>query len=376
MSDMGKMGGVKDVSRVGGAVEEHGRPARVRRARRGGGVLRVGPWVALPVRYPTVSAAFASLALLAVAAVATLSLGRLGIALPELPSALAGGATGSDAFVLNRLRGPRLVVAVGTGAAFGLSGALFQSVTRNPLGSPDVIGLGAGAGAGAAAAALFLPGVVPVAVGALLGALVAMAVVYLSTGTGFRNPGRLVVAGIGVSAMATALTQYVVYAVERDRASALTAYINGSLSARSWEDARTIWLVLLLALPLAALLARPLRAAEMGDDLAAGLGARPARTATSAILLSIVLSAGAVSVAGPIAFISLTAPQIAKRVTRNGGPHLVMSTLLGGLLLVLADLTAQQLPLFDNLPVGLYTMALGGAYLGYLLVREWRRSGG
>ncbi|MET8826285.1 iron chelate uptake ABC transporter family permease subunit [Streptomyces sp. NPDC004610] len=370
MTGTGGMGGASGST----AVKERGSAGQ--RHRPGRGVLRVGPWIALPVRYLTVTAAGVSLLLLAAAAVATLSLGRLGIALPELPSALAGDATGSDAFVLNRLRGPRLVVAIATGAAFGLSGALFQSVTRNPLGSPDVIGLGAGAGAGAAAAALFLPNAVPVAVGALLGALVAMAVVYLSTGTGFRNPGRLVVAGIGVSAMATALTQYVVYAVERDRASALTAYINGSLSARSWEDARTIWLVLLLALPLAALLARPLRVAEMGDDLSAGLGARPARTATAAILLSIVLSAGAVSVAGPIAFISLTAPQIAKRVTRNGGPHLVMSTLLGGLLLVLADLTAQQLPLFDNLPVGLYTMALGGAYLGYLLVREWRRVGG
>ncbi|MFE4306852.1 FecCD family ABC transporter permease [Streptomyces sp. NPDC056891] len=339
----------------------------------GRGVLRIGPWVAVPVRRTTVIAAAVSLLLLCAAAVATLSMGRLGIDLSDLPSALAGEATGKNAFVLNRLRGPRLVVAIATGAAFGLSGALFQSVTRNPLGSPDVIGLGAGAGAGAAAAALFLPDVMPVAVGALLGAILAMTVVFLATGTGFRSPGRLVVAGIGVAAMSTALTQYVVYAVERDKASALTAYINGSLSARSWDDAATIWTVLLVSLPFAALLARPLSIGEMGDDLSTGLGARPGRTATWAVALSIVLSAGAVSVAGPIAFISLTAPQIAKRVTRGGGPHLVMSTLLGALLLVLADLTAQQLPLFDNLPVGLYTMAVGGAYLGYLLLREWRR---
>ncbi|MFE7603480.1 FecCD family ABC transporter permease [Streptomyces sp. NPDC057494] len=336
-------------------------------------LLRIGPWVAVPVRRPTLVAAAVTLVLLLGAAVATLSLGRLGIDLADLPSALMGEATGKNAFVLNRLRGPRLVVAIATGAAFGLSGALFQSVTRNPLGSPDVIGLGAGSGAGAAAAALFFPDAVPVPVGALVGAVLAMAVVYFSTGTGFRNPGRLVVAGIGVSAMSTALTQYVVYAVERDKASALTAYINGSLSARSWDDAATIWVVLLVCLPLAALLARPLSIGEMGDDLSTGLGARPARTATAAVTLSIVLSAGAVSVAGPIAFVSLTAPQIAKRVTRSGGPHLVMSTLLGALLLVLADLTAQQLPLFDNLPVGLYTMAVGGAYLGYLLLREWKR---
>ncbi|WP_326696644.1 iron chelate uptake ABC transporter family permease subunit [Streptomyces sp. NBC_01754] len=336
-------------------------------------VVRVGPWVSVPVRRSTLVVALVVLVLLCASAVATLTLGRLGVDPRDLPSALMGEATGKNAFVLDRLRGPRLVVAVATGAAFGLSGALFQSVTRNPLGSPDVIGLGAGAGAGAAAAALFLPGTLPVSVGSLLGAVIAMAVVYLSTGTGFRSPGRLVVAGIGVAAMATALTQYVVYAVERDKASALTAYINGSLAARSWSDAATIWTVLLVCLPLAALLARPLAVGEMGDDISTGLGSRPGRVTTAAVLLSIVLSAGAVGVAGPIAFVSLTAPQIAKRITRGGGPNLMMSTLLGALLLVLADLAAQQLPLFDNLPVGLYTMAVGGAYLGYLLVREWRR---
>ncbi|MFJ5879478.1 iron chelate uptake ABC transporter family permease subunit [Streptomyces sp. S1] len=336
-------------------------------------LVRLGSRVAIPVRRSSLVAAALSVLLLLAAAVATLSMGRLGIHPADLPSALMGEATGKNAFVLNRLRGPRLVVAVATGAAFGLSGALFQSVTRNPLGSPDVIGLSAGSGAGAAAAALFFPDTVPVSVGALVGAVAAMALVYVSTGTGFRNPGRLVVAGIGVAAMSTALTQYVVYAVERDKASALTAYINGSLSARSWDDATVIWTVLLVCLPLAALLARPLSIGEMGDDLSTGLGTRPGRTATAAVALSIVLSAGAVSVAGPIAFVSLTAPQIAKRVTRSGGPQLVMSALLGALLLVLADLAAQQLPFFDDLPVGLYTMAVGGVYLGYLLLREWKR---
>ncbi|MGW2231491.1 FecCD family ABC transporter permease [Streptomyces formicae] len=334
--------------------------------------LRIGGQVAIPVRRRTAAAALLTLVLLAVAAVATLHLGRLGIELADLPSALTGDASGIDAFVLNRLRGPRLVVAIGTGAAFGLSGALFQSVTRNPLGSPDVIGLGAGAGAGAATVALLFPDTVPVPLGALVGALVAMGVVYVSTGSGFRSPGRLVVAGIGVAAIATSLTQYVVYSIERDKATSLTAYINGSLTARSWDDATTIWLVLAVALPLAALIARPLAMGEMGDDLATSIGAAPARTKTLAVLLSIALSAGAVSVAGPIAFISLTAPQIAKRISRGSGPHLVLSTLLGALLLVAADLTAQQLPLFDDLPVGIYTLALGGAYLGYLLAREWR----
>ncbi|MER8088594.1 FecCD family ABC transporter permease [Streptomyces sp. NPDC087532] len=337
------------------------------------GVLRIGRTVALPVRRVSVLTALLLFVLLAVAAVATLSLGRLGVPLADLAGALTGGAEGKNAFVLERLRGPRLVVALGTGGALGLSGALFQSVTRNPLGSPDVIGLASGAGAGAAIVALMFPDSVPVALGALLGAVLAMALVYVSTGTGFRNPARLVVAGIGVAAIGTAITQYVVYAMERDRATVLTAYVNGSLSARSWDDATTIWLVLLVVAPLTALIARRLDIGEMGDDIAAALGSGPRSTKTITVVLAIVLSAGAVSVAGPIAFISLTSPQIAKRITRASGPHLVLSALTGALLLVLADLCAQQLPLFDSLPVGIYTMAVGGVYLGHLLIREWRR---
>lgn len=327
----------------------------------------------MPVRRVSVLTALVLLALLVAGAVATLSLGRLGIPLADLAGAVTGGAEGKNAFVLERLRGPRLTVAVGTGAALGLSGALFQSVTRNPLGSPDVIGLASGAGAGAAISALLFPDTVPVALGALIGAVLAMVLVYVSTGTGFRNPARLVIAGIGVAAIGTAITQYVVYAMERDRAAVLSAYVNGSLSARSWEDATTIWLVLLVVAPLTVLLSRRLDIGEMGDDIAAALGSEPRRTKTAAVVLAIVLSAGAVSVAGPIAFIALTSPQVAKRITRVSGPHLALSALTGALLLVLADLCAQQLPLFDNLPVGIYTMAIGGVYLGCLLVREWRR---
>ncbi|MCD0448472.1 iron chelate uptake ABC transporter family permease subunit [Actinocorallia sp. API 0066] len=336
-------------------------------------LVRVAPGLAFPVRVRSLSIGALLLVLLAVASVATLTLGRLGVALADLPSALTGGAQGKDAFVIKRLRGPRLVTAMAVGAAFGLSGALFQSVTRNPLGSPDVIGLGAGAGAGAAMTALLFPGVLPVPVGAVLGAALAMTVVYLATGAGFRSPGRLVVAGIGVAAIANALIEYVVYAVERDRASVLKAYVNGSLNASSWDDALTAATALLVALPVCLFLFRDLAVVEMGDETAEALGAAPARTKTLAVLLSIGLSGAAVAAAGPIAFLALCGPQIARRLTNASGPHLALSALTGAVLLPLADLAAQQLPLFDDLPVGIYTMALGGAYLAYLLVHEWRR---
>ncbi|WP_306369838.1 iron chelate uptake ABC transporter family permease subunit [Nocardiopsis sp. CC223A] len=336
-------------------------------------VLRLGRAVALPV-HPR-SLLWGALLLLAVlaVAVATLSLGRLGIPLPRIPAVVAGGGEGTETFVFERLRGPRLTVALGTGAALGLSGALFQSVTRNPLGSPDVIGLSAGAGAGAACAALLLPGVVPVPLGALAGAALSMAVVAAATGTGLRHPGRLIVAGIGVAAMAHAFTHFVVSVLARDQASVLSAYINGSLGARDWDHAVTIWGVVLLAVPLLLYLAGPVAVNEMGDELSDALGASAARTRTLAIGLSVVLSAAAVAVAGPIAFVALTAPQISRRLTGATGPHLVLSAITGALLLAAADLGVQQSPVGDGLPVGLFTMALGGVYLGHLLIREWRK---
>ncbi|WP_062214817.1 iron chelate uptake ABC transporter family permease subunit [Streptomyces sp. NBRC 109706] len=353
-----------------GKIDE--RPA-ARTSHRPRDMLVVGRWLAVPVGRASVLAAAVTVLLIVVAGVATLSMGRLGIPLGQLPTALTGGAEGKELFVLDRLRGPRLTVAIGAGAALGLSGALFQSVTRNPLGSPDVIGLSAGAGAGAAVVALRLPGTIPVSLGALIGALAAVTLVYFATGTGFRDPGRLIVAGIGVAAIAVAIIQYVVYAVERDRATALASYVSGSLAAKSWDDARTIGLVLLVLVPLTWLLARRLDIGEMGDELAAALGGEPKRTRAQAVVLSVLLSAGAISVAGPVSFIALTAPQIVRRLTGAWGAHLTLSALMGALLLVSADLAAQQLPLEDRLPVGVYTMAIGGIYLGYLLTREWRK---
>ncbi|MEU3017673.1 iron chelate uptake ABC transporter family permease subunit [Nocardiopsis sp. NPDC007018] len=336
-------------------------------------VLRLGRFVALPLHRRSLVVALALLVLLCAAAAATLSLGRLGVPLTQLPAVLSGRGEAAHLFALERLRGPRLAVAAGTGIALGLAGALFQSVTRNPLGSPDVIGLGAGAGAGAAFAALMLPGIVPVPMGALAGAALAVAVVASVTGTGLRDPGRLIVAGIGVAAMAQAFTHFVVSVMARDKASVLAAYVNGSLGARSWDHAATVWLALALAVPLLVLLAGPVALNEMGDELADGLGARASGTRTAAVVLSVVLSAAAVSVAGPIAFVSLTAPQIARRLSAAPGPNLALSALVGALLLVSADLAVQHAPVAEGLPVGVLTLAIGGVYLGYLLIREWRR---
>ncbi len=341
-------------------------------------VLRLGRRVELPVRRRVVLLGVALLALVIATALATLSLGGLGVPVADLPAGIVevigGEAKGKANFVLGHLRGPRLVVALGAGAALGASGALFQSVTRNPLGSPDVIGISAGAGAGAAFVGLVMPSSTSIVLGSVGGAFLAVGLVAVSTGTGLANPMRMILAGIGVSAMAYAFTQYVVYVLARDQASVLAAYINGSTEARGWDHAATIWIVLALtAVPLA-LVSGPLGLTEMGDEVAASLGVDSGSTRRSAVLLSVLLAGGAVAVAGPIAFIALTAPHITRRLARSARPLIGLSAVMGALLLSLADLATEQVPLFDGLPVGILTLAIGGVYLGGLLVAEWRKS--
>jgi iron complex transport system permease protein len=308
-------------------------------------------------------------AVLVVVAVLSLTLGSAGIPLAELPSVLLGRAEGMAEFVFERLRGPRLATAIFAGALLGVSGALFQTVTRNPLGSPDVIGLGAGAGAGVAVTTLVVP-VVPPSLGAVLGAAVATGLVFVSTGRGFRSPARTIIAGIAVAALAYAVTQYIVSTQLRDAASQLAEYLVGSLNVRNAQHVLVTGVGAAVLLPAAMALSRNVSLLEMGDETAAGVGVDPARTRTLAVCLSVLAAGVSVAGSGPIAFVALTAPQIARRVIGTSDVSVVPSALTGALILTVADLAAQQAPYVQDLPVGVLTLGVGGVYLGYLLVRE------
>ncbi|WP_201791270.1 iron chelate uptake ABC transporter family permease subunit [Aeromicrobium sp. PE09-221] len=299
----------------------------------------------------------------------TLTLGELGIPLAEIPSALSGGAEGTSAFVLERLRGPRLATAIIAGALLGISGALFQTVTGNPLGSPDVIGLGAGAGAGVAVISLVFP-LIPSSIGAVLGAGLATVLVYVCTGRGFRSPARTIIAGIAVAALSYAITQYVVSTHLRDAASQLAAYLVGSLNAVNAQDVVVTGIALGVILPAAIAFSRDVSMLEMGDDTASGVGIDPNRTRTIAVILSVFAAGASVAAAGPVSFVALTAPQIARRVIGTSHVSIVPAALTGALVLAVADLAAQQVPFVEGLPVGVLTLGVGGIYLGYLLVRE------
>lgn len=329
------------------------------------------PAIRVNRRAIVVCAGFAAVTL--VLAVVTVVIGKLGIALADLPTVLLGNGSRAQHWVLWTNRMPRLLVAVGAGAAFAVSGSIFQSVTRNPLGSPDVIGLGGGAAAGAAAAALMWPGIVPVPVGALIGCAVAVTAVLLGAGRGVRAPFRMVVVGIAVGAMAIAFVQFVLARARREDAQILAAWLNGSLQARRWSDVVTIALALVVLLPAALALTRRLQLVEMGDDSATGLGVSPGLTRGLAIGVGVALTAAAVAVAGPVSFVALTAPQIARRLTRSTGPGMVAAAFTGSAVLVAADLLAQHSPWGVQYPVGVLTAGLGGVYLAFLLVREWRK---
>lgn len=337
-------------------------------------ILHLGEKVALPYRRRSVLIWTVAGVAVVVLAVATLMVGRLGLGPGDLLDLLRGEAGTKTEFVLTRLRGPRVLVAIFAGAAFGLSGALFQTVTRNPLGSPDVLGLAAGAGAGVALVTLLSPVPVPAPVGALLGAGAAIGLVFLATGKGLSSISRVIIAGIGVAAMAAAVTQFVVTATMRDEASQLAAYLVGSLNARSFTQVGVILVTLLLATPLLVWLSPRLQLMQLGDELATSLGGRSAATRTQAILLSVVLAAMAVAVAGPIAFVALMSPHAARLLTRTSGPNLVGSAVTGAFLLVLADLAVQQIPLLDGLPTGVITAGFGGVFLGYLLISQWKKA--
>lgn len=298
----------------------------------------------------------------------TLAVGRLGIPVAGQPRALLSLFTGDAGFALQVLRGPRLAVAIGAGAALGLAGSLFQRATANPLVTPDVIGITAAAGAGTALAAV---AGWPAGPSALAGALLAGLVVPLATTTGFRNPGAVIVAGIGVAAASASATQFVLVQSRQQEALALASALAGSLTARTWADAATTWLPLVPAGLVALALRTDLDLVALGDDVAHGLGSRPARTRTLALGTGIVLTAGAVAAAGPVTFVALTAPHLARGLA--GRASGTASALVGAVVVVAADLAVQHWAPLDGLPVGVLTALLGGAFLGAVLFTQLRK---
>lgn len=310
----------------------------------------------------------------AVTVVAALAVGDYPIPLGDVLAALAGAPTpGRTGYVVTGLRLPRALGAVAVGACFGLAGALFQRLARNALASPDVIGVNAGAAVAAVVVIVVLDGgPAAIVVGALAGGLGAAAAIYLLAYRSGVTGYRLILVGIGITAMLTAATTYLLTVAEVYTAERAAVWLAGSLAGRSWPHVLPVLGALALLVPVALGLARALRALELGDDLATALGVRAERARAALLLTGVGLAAVATAAAGPIAFVALVAPQIARRLVGGRGLALLPAAACGALLLGAADLLARRLFAPVELPVGVLTAVLGGPVLLVLLARANR----
>ncbi|MEU5098678.1 iron chelate uptake ABC transporter family permease subunit [Streptomyces sp. NPDC020996] len=309
------------------------------------------------------------------AGVALIGTGDFPIPAGDVLKTLLGNGSAGQEFIVNELRLPRVLVGLLVGASLGLGGALFQAVTRNPLGSPDVLGLGQGATAGALTViVLFSGSAAQVTLGALVGGLATGLALYLLAWKRGVHGYRLVLVGVGVSAVVTAVNGYLLTVSDIVDAARAVVWMTGSLDGRGWDQVRPLLAVCAVLVPLVLAGARGLRMMEMGDDAANALGVRVERVRALLLVAAVLLTATATAAAGPVAFVALTAPQLARRLTRSPGPNLLPSLGMGATLLVTADWAAQRVFGADRLPVGVVTGVLGGAYLLWLLVSE-RRAG-
>jgi iron complex transport system permease protein len=288
---------------------------------------------------------------------------------------LTGGGTAAQEFIVRDLRLPRVLTGLLTGAALGVAGALFQALTRNPLGSPDMIGLSHGSAAGALTViVLFHGGATAVAGGAVAGGVVTGAAIYLLAWKQGVSGYRLVLIGIGVAAVLAAANGYLLTRAGIVDAARATLWVTGSLNGRDWTQVWPLAAACAVLLPLAAVHGRRLRMMAMGDDAAHALGVPVERTRLVLLSAAVLLTAAATAAAGPVPFVALTAPQLARRLTHASGPGLLPAAGMGAALLVASDWATRQAFGADTLPVGVVTGVLGGCYLLWLLATE-RRAG-
>ena len=303
----------------------------------------------------------------------SVSVGDFPIPLPEVVPALFGFGDRDAHFIVHTLRLPRALVGLLAGAAFGFSGAIFQSLARNPLASPDIIGISAGAAAGAVAAIVLAhAGSTDVALAAFGSALLTALAIYVLAYKRGVSAYRLVLVGIGIGAVLTSVTSYLLTRADIYEAARAQIWLVGSLNGRSWSHVRPLVLVLLVLTPVILLLARPMRALQLGDDTARGLGTAVNRARTSLIIAGVALAAVATASAGPIAFVAFVAPAIARRLLHTSGFTLLPAALMGSTLVLAADLVGRQMFKPTGLPVGVITALIGAPYLLWLLARANR----
>ncbi|WP_420179237.1 FecCD family ABC transporter permease [Paenarthrobacter sp. TA1.8] len=332
---------------------------------------------------------FLGLAVIVMFAVYVL-LGSYTVTIPDFFTIVINHLTGGEkipgaSFIVMEHKLPRAVVGTMIGIAFGLAGALFQTMLRNPLASPDIIGISYGASAAAVTAIVIFGASGAVVSGAALGGALGVAAIIYAISRGGSGAGggsrgnaagnRLILAGVGIAAALHAVVNFLMTRADIRTAADALIWLNGSLNSATWDRAGVLAVSLLILVPAVIALAGPLRILELGDDAAAGLGIRVNAARLALVLTAVGLAAVATAAAGPVAFVAFLAGPIARRIVRK--PSLPAAALTGALIVLLADFFASNIApvILDGtvLPVGVITGALGAPFLLWLLVTSNRK---
>ncbi|MGL4255168.1 MAG: FecCD family ABC transporter permease [Microbacterium sp.] len=314
------------------------------------------------------------LAVVILAAV-TLSVGDYPLAPADVWRTLWGGGDRAQSYVVFQVRLPRLTMALIVGAALGAAGALLQSLLRNPLAGPDLLGISGGAGAAAVFAMLILGlGGPLLAVAAFAGGIVVAAFLLLAGRHRADGGYRLILAGVGVAFLSIAITNYLMVRAQVELAQAALVWLTGSLASTPWWNVATVAVVVLLAVPAVVACARWLPLTQMGAPTAASLGVRTSTVRLVTVFTAVLLTSVTCAFVGPIAFIALCAPAIARPLLGHGAIGVGTSAAIGAGLLTAADLVAQFAIPGYAMPVGVVTGAIGAVFLLWLLATSKGRN--
>lgn len=329
-------------------------------------------------RRRTLTAVLVATALAAVVSLVGLFSGEYLASPAEVVAALLGSGSAADNAVLLSLRAPRVLLALAVGAALGVSGAVAQTVARNSLATPELLGVTGGASVGAIAVIVVggssgqytdIARAVGIPSAAILGGLVAAAIILVilrAVGTSGAAP---ILVGIGLSATFAGLVSWLLVAASLEELRRANVWLTGTLNGRSWPELLSVTVVLVLCMIALTPLVRKLDTLMLGDDVASGLGVRLGRTTGAFIVIAVILAATTTAAVGPVAFVSLVAPHLARMVQRRPRPSLVLSAVIGACLLAASDVAARTVAVVQ-LPTGAITAIVGAPFLVFLLLQQ------
>ena len=311
-----------------------------------------------------------SLIALAIVAILSISLGSVSIAIKDIIEVLSGGGANISRGIILDIRLPRIILAVLVGANLSVSGALLQSVMKNPLADPGLTGVSSGASLMAIIVMMYFPqfyAILPLA--AFLGGVLSCIIIYFLAWKDGIDPIRIILAGVAVNAMLGGGTS-VISLLNSEKIQGVLLWLNGSLAIRGWKEVRLILPYSIVALMLSAFCAKGANLLNLGDDAASSLGVEVNRTRILISMVAVLLAGISTAAVGIIGFVGLVVPHICRLIIGSNYKYLIpMSTILGALTLLAADDLARTVAKPIELPVGVFMAVIGGPFFLFLMRR-------